>query len=205
MSVYEQRLNQLTKLLKFYGLDYVVLVPGANLTYLTGLVMHLSERPTVAFFPAEGQPVLVLPSLEAPHAKEVIPYDTDFYPYADEEGHEAAFLRAGAAVKLPGKTVGVEYLHMRVLELLRLEQIAPNCHIQAAEFLLSELRLLKDETELARMREAVRITESAYNKGRSTGGPEAAVSWAGRARSFGGRINEQETAGTLPQTTPGKT
>ena len=161
MSAYEQRLDQLTKLLKFYSLDYVVLVPGANLTYLTGLVMHLSERPTVAFFPAEGQPVLVLPSLEAPHAKEVIPYDTDFYPYTDEEGHEAAFLRAGAALKLPGKTVGVEYLHMRVLELRRLEQIAPNCHIQAAEFLLSELRLLKDETELARMREAVRITESA--------------------------------------------
>lgn len=161
MYDYERRLVQLSELLKLYGLDYLALVPGANLAYFTGLTMVLSERPAVAFFPTEGRPAIILPSLEAPHAKEVIPYSADFYPYTDEEGHEAAFLRAGADLKLSGKTVGVEYMHMRILELRRLEQIAPDCRIQATEFLLPELRMIKDETELAHMREAVRITEAA--------------------------------------------
>ena len=161
MYNYERRMEQLSELLERYELDYIALVPGANLTYFTGLTMSLSERPTVAFFPAEGRPALTLPSLEVPHAKEVIPYSVDFYPYTDKEGHEAAFLRAGADLKLSGKTVGVEYMHMRILELRLLEQIAPDCHIQATELLLPQLRMIKDEIELSHMRQAVRITEAA--------------------------------------------
>ncbi len=161
MYNYERRLEQLSELLELHELDYLILVPGANLTYFTGLTMGLSERPTVAFFPVEGRPAIILPSLETPHAREVIPYSADFYPYTDEEGHEAAFLRAGVDLKLAGQTLGVEYMHMRILELRRIEQIAPDCRIQAAEFLLPELRMFKDETELAHMREAVRVTETA--------------------------------------------
>jgi len=158
---YKRRLEKLSELLKRYGLDYLVLVPGANLTYFSGLTMHLSERPTVAFFPAEGRPAIILPALETPRAREVIPYGVDFYPYTDEEGHEAAFLRAGDGLKFTDEKVGVEYLNMRILELRRLEQIAPDCHIQAAEFLLPQLRMIKDELELTHMRRAVLITETA--------------------------------------------
>jgi len=161
MYNYERRLEQLSEQLKLYGLDYLALVPGANLTYFTGWTISLSERPTVAFFPSDGRPAIVLPGLEAPHAKELLPYSVNLYPYTDEEGHEAAFLRAGADLALSGKTVGVEYLRMRILELRRIEQIAPDCRIQAAEFLLPELRMIKDETELAHMRQAVSITEAA--------------------------------------------
>lgn len=161
MYNYERRLEKLSEQLKLYGLDHLALVPGANLTYLTGWTISLSERPTVAFFPSSGRPAIVLPGLEAPHAKEVLPYSVDLYPYSDEEGHEAAFLRAEADLALSGKTIGVEYLHMRILELRRVEQIAPDCRIQAAEFLLPELRMIKDKTELVHMRQAVRITETA--------------------------------------------
>jgi Xaa-Pro dipeptidase len=161
MHNYERRLKRLSEQLKLYGLDYLALVPGANLFYFTGLKMWLSERPTVAFFPVHGRPTIVLPKLEAPRIKEVLPYSADLYPYTDEEGHEAAFLRAGSDLEFSGKTVGVEYLNMRVLELRRIEQIAPDCRVQASEFLLPELRMIKDETEVAHMREAVRITEAA--------------------------------------------
>lgn len=161
MHNYERRLQKLVERLKLYRLDALALVPGANLTYFTGLTMRLSERPTVAFFPAEGRPAIILPALETPHAQEVIPYGVDFYPYTDEEGHEAAFLRAEPELALAGKTVGVEYTQMRILELRRVEQIAPDARIQAAEFMLPELRAVKDESELGCIREAVRITEAA--------------------------------------------
>lgn len=161
MHQYKRRLERLSEQLKLYDLDYLALVPGANLSYFTGLTMRLSERPTVAFFPVDGRPTIVMPGLEVPHAREVLPYSADFFPYTDEEGHEAAFLRAGADLEFSGKTLGVEYLNMRILELRRIEQIASDCRIQAAEFLLPELRMVKDETELAHMREAARITEAA--------------------------------------------
>ena len=86
MYNYEGRLQQLSEQLRLYRLDHLALVPGANLTYFTGLTMGLSERPTVAFFPTDGRPAIILPGLEASHAKEVLPYSVDLYPYTDEEG-----------------------------------------------------------------------------------------------------------------------
>ena len=38
--------------------------PGANLIYMTGQPLHLMERPTIAVYRAEGDPILILPSLE---------------------------------------------------------------------------------------------------------------------------------------------
>ena len=47
------------------GIDTVILVPGANLRYFTGLEFHLSERPVLAFIGPHGL-ALVLPELELP-------------------------------------------------------------------------------------------------------------------------------------------
>ena len=64
--MYNRRLEALRGLQTRNGVECVALVPGANLRYFTGIPMHLSERPTVAFVPAEGELAIVLPELEAP-------------------------------------------------------------------------------------------------------------------------------------------
>jgi Xaa-Pro dipeptidase len=162
--MHTSRLESLRGLQMSNGVECVALVPGANLRYFTGLTTHLSERPTVAFIPVEGPPAVLLPVLEAPAAQAHLPPETRMFTYSDEEGHEPAFYRVAEALHLAGTRVGVEYLAMRVLEMRRIEQAAAGCRLLATEPWLPQLRMHKDETEIAHMRRAIEIAERAMQR-----------------------------------------
>jgi Xaa-Pro dipeptidase len=162
--MHAERIRALQRLQSANGVECVALMPGANLRYFTGLTTHLSERPTVAFVPTEGTPAILLPELEAPAARAQAGPDWPFFTYRDEEGHGQAFFRVAEGLALEGKAVGVEYLTMRLLELRRLEQAAPGCQLSAVEPWLPQLRMVKDEAELAHMRRACRIAEGALGR-----------------------------------------
>ncbi len=160
----QKRLESLRQLQTGHGVACVALMPGANLTYFTGLTTHLSERPALAFAPAEGPLTVVLPVLEAPAAREVLPEDVRLFTYNDEEGHEGAFFQAAEALDLQGRPLAVEYLAMRVLEARRLEQAFPGSSLMATEPWLPALRMAKDEDEIACIRTAVQIAEAALHR-----------------------------------------
>lgn len=155
------RLEALRRLAVANGVECVALMPGANLHYFTGLDKHLSERPMVAFVPTDGPLTVLLPGLEAPAAQALLPEEARLFTYLDEEGHEHVFHRVAEELDLDGKTMGVEYLAMRLLEMRRIKQSAPGCQSLAVEPWLPELRMSKDETEIAHMRRAVEIAEGA--------------------------------------------
>ncbi len=159
-----ERLEALHHLQKANGVACVVLMPGANLRYFTGLDKHLSERPFLAFLPAEGPPAFLLPELEAPSARAHLGDEARLFPYRDEEGHEHTFYQVAQALDLAGQPLGIEYLTMRVLEMRRLEQAFPGSPLMAVEPWLPPLRMSKDETELAHMRRAVEIAQAAMQR-----------------------------------------
>jgi len=159
-----KRLQGLRQQQATHDLDYVALMPGANLRYLTGLNLHLYERPIVFFFHREGCPTSILPTLEAPRIEANLPFEAELFVYSDEEGHQPAFERACRALNLAGKRLGVEFLNMRVLELKQLEQYAPGCQTLDAGGVISELRMIKDAEEVEHMRQAIRITEQALQE-----------------------------------------
>ena len=51
------------------GLDALLLTPGSDLRYLTGYDAHAGERLTCLVLPAEGEPTLIVPTLERPAAE----------------------------------------------------------------------------------------------------------------------------------------
>jgi Xaa-Pro dipeptidase len=158
------RLDALRQLQAANGVACVALVPGANLRYVTGLAMHLSERPTVALIPAEGPLLLVLPELEAPGVRARLSVDARLFTYRDEEGHEHVFFQAAEELGLDGEPIAVEYLAMRLLEMRRIEQAFPGSRLTAVEPWLPELRMVKDEAEIANMRRAIGIAEGAMQR-----------------------------------------
>lgn len=156
------RIRQLIEAAGKHGVDCVAVMPGANMLYLTGLSFHLMERPTVAFLPVQGQPAFVLPSFEATKATSgPAAVDWQLFDWTDEYGPEGAFKAASKALGLAGKMLAVEELAMRVRELRLIEASAPGVRFVDAGPLSSSLRICKDETEIAQMRRAVAITESA--------------------------------------------
>jgi Xaa-Pro aminopeptidase len=154
------RIDQLAAALKGSGLAAVAVVPGANLRYLAGLDLHMNERLAVAFFPTIGQPAMVLPALEAPRAQAQARMPMHFYTWDDAAGPYDALRRCAADLGLDGARLGVEYTAMRVLELRGIEQAA-EAQTEDATDILAGLRMVKDAVELAAMRVAARIVETA--------------------------------------------
>ena len=159
-----QRFEKLKQAARAEGFDCIAVMPGANMVYLTGLHFHLMERPTVALIPVEGDPALILGSLEADRpAAGPLRIDWRLFTFDDGADPAITYNAAAEALDLSGKRIGVEVLTMRVQELHLLQNAAPGAHIADAEHIFGKLRMIKDETEIAAMRKAVQITENALS------------------------------------------
>lgn len=153
------RIDRLDPLLDRAGLAALVVVPGPNLRYLAGLEMHRSERVTLAIFPRQGHPALLLPALEAPPVRRHLALAIELFPWSDEEGPRPALHRLQEHLPLDGERLGVEERHMRLLEWYTLQQAFPRSPVEPADPLLAELRMAKDEAEIAAMRRAAAALE----------------------------------------------
>lgn len=157
----QQRIQKLKKETLAQGLDGLALVPGPNMLYLSGIHAHLSERPIVLFLLADAEPAIIIPELEAEKARKVGIPEGNIFHWNDVEGYTDAFQLACSRLDLSGRSIGVESLHMRVLELELLQRYAPGMSIDHAEPVMSALRLVKDEAELAMMQKAALVAETA--------------------------------------------
>jgi Xaa-Pro dipeptidase len=152
--MFQTRLAHLSTSIRNSHLDALALNPGPSLVYLTGLHFHLMERPTVAFFTADSAPVLVLPELEMLKMKD-LPFEVKPFPYGeDPAGWDKVFLEAGRSLGLEGKRIGIEPLHMRILEFGKVKVIAGQAECPDATQVVGSLRVRKDADEIAAMRHA---------------------------------------------------
>ena len=160
----QSRIDRLTAEILQHGLDGITLVPGPNMIYLSGIHSHLSERPIVLIYPADDDPAIIIPTLEAMKARDAgIPEDRIF-DWNDDDGYTGAFQQACAHLELSDFLLGVEALHMRVLELELLKRYAPGLQTTHAEPILSALRIKKEPAEITAMEKAVAVAERAFDK-----------------------------------------
>lgn len=159
-----QRIKSLTQQMQEHGLDGVALVPGPNMVYLSGIHSHLSERPIVLFYPADGAPAIVIPNLEAMKAEAAGISPERIFGWSDETGYVGAFQEAAAQLNLSGGLWAVESLYMRVLEYELLQEYAPGLRTVQAEPLVMALRLTKDLAEIAAMERAIGVSERAMER-----------------------------------------
>jgi Xaa-Pro dipeptidase len=155
------RIEKLLLLMDEFGLPGIALNPGPTLTYLTGLHFHLMERPTVLLISAEGEMALVLPALEAGKLVK-ISLNIHAFTYDDDpETRPGAFTRAIEHLDLPGEELGVESNRMRFLEMVYLGEALPGRAFVDASPCLADLRMIKGQDEVAKMRYAAQIAQTA--------------------------------------------
>ncbi len=171
------RVRRLRRELQRRGLDGAVCVPGPNLFYLTGLRVKPSERLTLAVIPAdEGafQLALLLPELERPQAERALRLPARLYSYRDEEGPDHALAQLMSELKLPRSArLGVEGRRLRAFELWALQAQRPDVRWADADEVFMRLRVRKDEPEIERLREALRLTEEALRRALDRGAVQA--------------------------------
>ncbi len=158
------RLQRVQQQILGHGMDGIALMPGPNMVYVSDIHTHVSERPILLFIPADDDPAIIIPNLEAMKARDAgIPEDRIF-DWTDDEGYTGAFQQACAYLELADYLLGVEALHMRVLELELLKRYAPGLQTAHAEPIMMALRLVKDDAELAAMERAIDVAQKAMDR-----------------------------------------
>ena len=158
---YQDRQEKLAGRLDAAGLQALALNPGPSLVYMTGLHFHLSERPVVALI-VPGRPlILVLPELELAKTN-CLPYPVQAFAYGEDPSTWSSVFQQALHASGKGlKKVGVEPAQLRVLELRLLETALPGIQVLSSEAELAELRMHKDESEVAHMRIAAWMAQEA--------------------------------------------
>ncbi len=137
------------------GVDALLLSHGADLPWLTGYQAMPLERLTMLVLPLEGEPVLVVPALEAPR---VAAADDLFVlaPWSDAEDPEA--LVEGAVPRGVGGAGAAACLAISdrawATNVLGLQERLPSARWLAASKVTSPLRAVKDSSELDALRAA---------------------------------------------------
>lgn len=145
--------------------DVTALIPGTNMLYFTGLSFHLGKRPIIGFFSRKGH-AFIIPLLEINKFEESAPIQARLFAWSDAEGYRQAFREAIAYLGLDGSaTLGVDGYTMRVFEWLALAEggIAPQRMTDVGHPLMM-FRAIKTADEVARMQQAIRISEQALEK-----------------------------------------
>lgn len=159
-KVHATRLRRLKEGMRRYEFNGVIIVPGPNMKYYTGVGSLLLERPFLLFVPVEGEPHLVCPRLEAEQYRGVEPRII-IHEWDDSEGPSVGFDKLLSSLEFSGKW-GVEgrvpfhflyHLTKRV-----------SVELDNAEPLLQKIREVKDEEEVKLLKEAARILSKSYLK-----------------------------------------
>lgn len=152
------RLDRLHAAMDREGIDVAALVPGSNFYFLTGVHFGLMERPTVLLVGRDGRRHAVIPYLEKSRWEAAAPgCDTEYWQ--DSDGYEEAFRRVAA--RLSPASIGVEGQRMRFFEAEALRRSFTRSSIVDAHASISHMRLHKDDSEIAALRKAIAISETA--------------------------------------------
>jgi len=168
--VNQNRVGRMVNRARSQGLEAIVIMPGPNMYYLTGLDMHLSERSAMLFFPSQGEPFAFGPAFEAERITKGAEISRVF-SWGEEEGPVPALKRAISTSGIGQGVLGVEYRYMRVLEReLLVKAIAEspvtkttvpqNLRYEDVGIILSDLRMTKDSNELALMQQAAQFVDA---------------------------------------------
>lgn len=153
------RIEKLRRRVTVEGLDGIVLAPGPNLRYYTGVNSQMLERPFLFFLPAGGEPQLVAPRLEAgPYTKAKFPIEV--HDWDDTSGPSGAFAALRRGIDLTGRWGCEGRVPFGYLTNIDRDGI----ELVSAEHILQAIRAVKDASELDSHRRAARILADAYRK-----------------------------------------
>lgn len=158
MSVYRERIKSAGLLMKEHGLDAIILTKPANMFYLTGdgrLCAYLMVT-------RDGRVAMGVPQTDVEDVKSFATFD-DIVGFEDEVGMIHSIAHYYEHFGIQSGTVGLEYAFLPQPRMGMLTH--PHAKPEAVATrdctpIMSELRLVKDDNEIERIRTAARVAEA---------------------------------------------
>jgi Xaa-Pro aminopeptidase len=158
-EIKSQRFDRVRTELERLDQDALLVVPGPDFFYLTGVSLYAGERLLALVTPRQGVPKLLAPRMNVAQVEGVVP-GAEVRGWSDEEGYREPLARLLADMGLESGAIAVDD-EMRSAFLLDLQQVCPRGRTVQAGPVMRALRLRKDAAELALMDQAAGIADAA--------------------------------------------
>lgn len=155
-----QRLRAVQVQMQQRGLPAVVLTPGADLRYLTGYEANLSERLTALVLRDGAEPLLIVPVLEAPLARQCAAAEQGMHIQTWDETDEPGRM-ISAAIGHTNKIAVAD--RMWAQHLFAIHE-ATGARLSSAADLMGALRIEKSAAEIASLRSAAAAIDAVHSQ-----------------------------------------
>ena len=103
----EERQKRLKELMGSIGSECLILFPGVDLFYATGLMTHASERLTCVILPKESDPIFICPSFEKSRIEKGVQFGT-IQTWEEDEDPFKLLVKIVADFKLENKQISLD-------------------------------------------------------------------------------------------------
>lgn len=159
-SVIRTRLERAQKEMERQEVDFLFVTPSSDMTYMLGYPAHSSERLTLLGIPRDGEPFVVVPTLEAVRLQDKSDV-VDVHPWEETESPTELVARLVEGGK--GVSIGVSDQTWAGF-LIRFQEEMPDAKFVSGTSVLRELRMIKDEQEIENIRIASAKTDAAWEE-----------------------------------------
>lgn len=142
------------------GVDFLFVAPSSDLIYFFDVDAHASERLLLLIIPQNGKAQLVIANFESPHAagkEELI----DLHTWEEHERPLDLVQEIVSGVKAPTIAVSDQ---MRAGFLVGMLESIPDAAFVNGTGIVRELRMVKDEAEIERLKQAAAMADAAWDE-----------------------------------------
>jgi len=156
-----QRRDKAQRLMKELGYSAMLIEPGANMTYFTGIEWARSERLFAFILPQTGKPIVIAPAFEQQRAEDQVGGRFNIRVWQENESPEALVSGVLRDWGIASGKLGVDG-SARTFVFNELALAAPTVHLATAEAITNACRGVKSAHEIEIMRFANQTTLEAY-------------------------------------------
>ncbi|HMH25620.1 MAG TPA: Xaa-Pro peptidase family protein, partial [Gemmatimonadaceae bacterium] len=149
------------RLMKELGYSAMLIEPGANMTYFTGIEWARSERLFAFILPQTGKPIVIAPAFERQRSEDQVGGRFDIRVWQENESPEALVAGVLKDWGVASGKLGVDG-SARTFVFNELALAVPTVHLATAEAITNACRGVKSAHEIEIMRFANQTTLEAY-------------------------------------------
>lgn len=155
--MYRERIARLQNIMNETDVAAVLLSPGVNMYYFTGLMKEAYERFLTVIVPAHAEPMVLLPSFEKESVKAglIVPVAKTFL-WKEEEDPYGALAQVMEENDLGRGTIAVDGT-MQYSFFYRIQKALPRATFADAASMIGQLRIEKSKEEIELVRRACQI------------------------------------------------
>ncbi len=155
-----QRMQRVQDVMRDRGVDFLFVAPSSDLVYFFDVDAHASERLLLLIIPKQGKSQLVIANFESPHAAGKADL-VDVHTWEEHERPLDLVQEIVAGVKAPHIAISDQ---MRAGFLVGMLESIPDAAFINGTGIIRELRMVKDEVEIDRLKRAAAMADAAWDE-----------------------------------------